>query len=70
MRHPDQYLEPNTRLLHYVILHYLALVLQYLSDLTHVYTPARSLCSSSDTHIVSTPNVKFLATYTQTSTRI
>ena len=31
---------------------------QYLSDLTHVYTPARSLRSSSDTHILSTPNVK------------
>ena len=31
---------------------------QYLSDLTHVYTPARSLCSSSDTCILSTPNVK------------
>ena len=31
---------------------------QYLSDLTHVYTPARFLRSSSDTHILSTPNVK------------
>ena len=31
---------------------------QYLSDHTHVYTPARSLHSSSDTHILSTPNVK------------
>ena len=31
--------------------------LQYLSDLIHVYTPARSLRSSSDTHILSTPNV-------------
>ena len=32
---------------------------QYLSDLTHVYTPARSLHSSSDTNILSIPNVKF-----------
>ena len=31
---------------------------QYLSDFTHVYTPARSLRSSSDTRILSTPNVK------------
>ena len=31
---------------------------QYLSDLTHVYTPARSLCSFTDTRILSTPNVK------------
>ena len=31
---------------------------QYLSDLTHVYTPARSLCLSSGTRILSTPNVK------------
>ena len=31
---------------------------QYLSDLTHVYTLARSLRSSSDTGILSTPNVK------------
>ena len=31
---------------------------QYLSDLTHVYTPATSLHSSSDTGILSTPNVK------------
>ena len=31
---------------------------QYLSDITHVYTPARSLHSSSDTRILSTPNVK------------
>ena len=31
---------------------------QYLSDLTHVYTPARTLRSSSDTRILSTPNVK------------
>ena len=31
---------------------------QYLSDLIHVYTPARSLRSSSDTRILSTPNVK------------
>ena len=29
---------------------------QYLSDLTHVYTPARSLRFSLDTHILSTPN--------------
>ena len=39
---------------------------QYLSDLTHVYTPARSLCSSSDTYIMSTPNVK-LKSYGQRS---
>ena len=39
---------------------------QYLSDLTHVYTPARSLCSSSDTCILSTPNVK-LKSYGQRS---
>ena len=31
---------------------------QYLCDLTHAYTPARSLRSSSDTRILSTPNVK------------
>ena len=31
---------------------------QYFSDYTHVYTPARSLRSSSDTRILSTPNVK------------
>ena len=51
--------ESCTRLLHYVILHYLALALNlmYMSDLTHVYTPARSLRSSSDTCILSTPNV-------------
>ena len=39
---------------------------QYLSDLTHVYTPARSLRSSSDTRILSTPNVK-LKSYGQRS---
>ena len=39
---------------------------QYLSDLTHVYTPARSLCSSSDTCILSTPNV-ILKSYGQHS---
>ena len=39
---------------------------QYLSDLTHVYIPARSLCSSSDTRILSTPNVK-LKSYGQHS---
>ena len=39
---------------------------QYLSDLTHVYTPARSLHSSSDTRILSTPNVK-LKSYGQHS---
>ena len=39
---------------------------QNLSDLTHVYTPARSLRSSSDTHILSTPNVK-LKSYGQRS---
>ena len=39
---------------------------QYLSDLTHVYTPARSLRSSSDIHILSTPNVK-LKSYGQRS---
>ena len=38
----------------------------YLSDLTHVYTPARSLLSSSDTRILSTPNVK-LKSYGQGS---
>ena len=48
--------EPYTRLLHYVILHYLALVLNtYLTLLMFI---AGSLCSSSDTHILSTPNVK------------
>ena len=31
---------------------------QYLSDLTHVYIPARSLRSLSDTCILSTPNIK------------
>ena len=30
---------------------------QYLSDFTHVYTPVRSLRSSSDTRILSTPNI-------------
>ena len=39
---------------------------QYLSDLTHVYTPAWSLRSSSDTRILSTPNVK-LKSYGQRS---
>ena len=39
---------------------------QYLSDLTHVYTPARSLRSSSDTRILSTPNV-ILKSYGQRS---
>ena len=39
---------------------------QYLSDLTHVYTPARSLSSSSDTRILSTPNV-ILMSYGQRS---
>ena len=39
---------------------------QYLSDLTHVYTPARSLRSSSDIRILSTPNVK-LKSYGQRS---
>ena len=58
---------------------------QYLSHLTHVYTPDRSLRSSSDTRILSTPNVKlksygqrsfayhymeFFATCTQISTGI
>ena len=32
--------------------------LQYVSDHTHFYTPARSLRSSSDIRILSTPNVK------------
>ena len=31
---------------------------QYLSDLTQVYTLARSLRFSSDTHILRTPNIK------------
>ena len=39
---------------------------QYLSDLIHVYTPARSLRSSTDTRILSTPNVK-LKSYGQRS---
>ena len=41
---------------------------QYLSDLTHdlTYSPARSLCSSSDTCILNTPNVK-LKSYGQHS---
>ena len=39
---------------------------QYLSVLTHVYTPARSLHSSLDTRILSTPNVK-LNSYGQRS---
>ena len=39
---------------------------QYLSDLTRVYTPARCLCSFSDTHILNTPNVK-LKSYGQRS---
>ena len=57
---------------------------QYLSDHSPVYTPARSLRSSSDTRITSTSNVKlksygqrsfthymeFFATITQTSTGI
>ena len=36
------------------------------SDFTHVYTPARSLRSSSDTRILSTPNV-ILKSYGQRS---
>ena len=39
---------------------------QYLSDLTHVYIPARSFHSSSGTRILSTPNVK-LKSYGQRS---
>ena len=39
---------------------------QYLSDLTHVYTPARSLRSSSDTRILNITNVK-LKSYGQRS---
>ena len=39
---------------------------QYLSDLIHVYTPARSLRSSSDTRILGTPNV-LLKSYGQCS---
>ena len=39
---------------------------QYLSDLTHVYTPPRSLRSSPDTRILSTPNV-ILKSYGQRS---
>ena len=39
---------------------------QYLSGLTHVYTAARFLRSSSDTRILSTPNVK-LKSYGQRS---
>ena len=39
---------------------------QYLSDLTHVYTPARSSRSSSDIRILSTANVK-LKSYGQRS---
>ena len=39
---------------------------QYLSDLTHIYTPARSLHSSSYSHILSTLNVK-LKSYGQHS---
>ena len=39
---------------------------QYLSDISHVYTPATSLRSSSDTRILSTPNVK-LKSYGQRS---
>ena len=39
---------------------------QYFSDLTHVYTPSRSLRFSSDTRILSTPNVK-LKSYGQRS---
>ena len=58
--------ESCTRLLLYVILHYLVLALNTCPDLTHVYTPARSLRSSSDTCILSTPNVK-LKSYGQRS---
>ena len=39
---------------------------QYMSDLTLVYTPARSLRSSLNTGILSTPNVK-LKSYGQLS---
>ena len=56
--------ESYTRLLHYVILHYLALALN--TCLIHVYTPSRSLRSSSDIHILSTFNVK-LKSYGQRS---
>ena len=60
--------EPYIRLLHYVICHtsLSGSGPQYLSDLTHVYTPARSLRSSSDTRILNTPNVK-LKSYGQRS---
>ena len=39
---------------------------QYLSNLTHVYTPPRSLLSSSDARILSTSNLK-LKSYGQRS---
>ena len=39
---------------------------QLLSDLTHVYTPARTLRSSSDIRILNTPNIK-LKSYGQRS---
>ena len=58
--------ESCTRLLLYVILHYLVLALNTCPDLTHVYTPARSLRSSSDTCILNTLNVK-LKSYGQHS---
>ena len=58
--------EPYTRLLHYVILHYLALVLNTCLTLL-MFTPLLDLLhSSSDTHILSTPNVK-LKSYGQRS---
>ena len=56
--------EPYKRLLHYVILHYLALALNICLTLL-VFTPLLDpWCSSSDTHILSIPNVK-LKSYDQ-----
>ena len=63
-----QYIIIKRRILHKVVAlcHTSLSGPQYLSDRTHVYTPAWSLHSSSDTRILSTLNVK-LKSYDQRS---
>ena len=69
----SEHISPLLQNLHWLpvnrrTLHYCCTMSDFtiLSDLTHVYTPARSLCSSSDIHILSTPNIK-LKSYGQRS---
>ena len=68
--HNLHWLPANRRILHKIVALYHTSLSgsgpQYSSDLTHIYTPARSLRSSSDTRILSTPNV-ILKSYGQRS---